>query len=172
MITSLRWDACAGCLCSMLVWGVGRHHFDAKQVSQPQVIRPGVNDAPGLAHHVLKPLCSDSETKALASRKLLFLGTHTRAKASNMRADECPDRIASFHVRMPEQLHRFCGSPFVATIWNATFALLQQEVQTEWHSLTADGVHWGRPLSVLAAHALLHQIELMAEPVLGRSVVQ
>ena len=78
---------------------------------------------------------------------------------ANMRADECPDRIARFHLRMPRAMEKYCGahSPRIASVFNATLALMLDEA-TGWRNMTGDGVHWNRAIHTLAARAILAQL--------------
>ena len=97
---------------------------------------------------------ANASAAELVRSRLIWLDTHIRTSVKNMRPDECPDQIARFHRQMPGVLQQHCGPTRVASVFDATLALMQDD-STGWHTMTGDGVHWTRPIPLLSARALL-----------------
>ena len=133
-----------------VVWGIGRHRVPGRS-------QLGAYNASGIQERVLASMCqSNASRRALIRRKLVWLDSPARA-APPLSDSECPARIASFNDGMRLALRDTCHVSRVASIWSATHSLMHTP-GSAWEQLTYDGVHWGMPVSMLYADAIMEQL--------------
>ena len=146
----------------IVVWGVGRHSTSLSQLSRLGTDRPMVYKA-AERNDSLTQLCTP-ERKAVVASKLIWLDVVPRATRSSkehtsngVSPDECVDRVARFHLDMPALLRETCGVTRIASVWNATLAMLM-EPRLDLSAGTRDGVHWLPHFNILQAWDILRAV--------------